>query len=94
MYICGITLYVYHLILLYGRCSLDSVWLMPFWPLTRPEQEISVFGWLTKVWIEQQPWLTELFDPAPEELLCSMLRAAVPLNDFNNPLFTPNFNQD
>lgn len=94
MYISSITLSVCHLILLYSRCSLDSVWLMPFCPLTRPEQEISVYGWLTKVWIEQQPWLTEFFDPAPAELLYSTLRAAVPLIHFNNPLFTADLNQD
>lgn len=77
-----------HLFLLYGRSSLDSVLLMPFCSLTRPWQEISVCGWLTKVWVEQQPWLTEFFDPAPTELLCSALRAAVPLIHCNNPLFT------
>lgn len=62
--------------------------------LWRPQQEISVCGWLTKVWVEQQPWMTELFDPAPVELLHSMLKAAVPLIHFNNPLFTPDLNQD
>lgn len=43
--------------------------------LSRPQQEISVCGWLTEVWVEQQPWLTDFFDPAPVELLCSTLRA-------------------
>lgn len=42
---------------------------MPLCLLTRPQPEISVCGWLTKVWIEQQPWLTGFFDPAPAELL-------------------------
>ncbi|KAI9533016.1 hypothetical protein NQZ68_026569 [Dissostichus eleginoides] len=32
-----------------------------------------------KVWVEQQPWMTELFDPAPVELLRSTL----------SPSFTP-----
>lgn len=60
--------------------------------LPGPLREISVCGWLTEAWVEQQPWLTDFFDPAPVELLCSTLRAAAPLIQLNNPLFTPDLN--
>lgn len=58
--------------------------------VSRPREEISESGWFTEVEVEQQQQqqqlcLTDSFDPAPVELLCSVLRAAAPLIHFNNP---------